>query len=192
MPRMPAAVAAATARRVLDSAAELFAVRGFSSVSLDDVAASAGVTRGAIYHHYRSKAGLFAAVAARLQSEVADAVAAAADSASAEPREQLRVGCHEFLDAITSAARVRVLLVDGPAVVGWAEWRRLDAENSMVHLREALDAAGVGVDILDATTVLLSGAMNEAALWVAEQRDDAEARQQAHRVLDRLLAVAAG
>ncbi|MFD7310979.1 TetR/AcrR family transcriptional regulator [Promicromonospora sp. NPDC059942] len=190
MPRASAAAAAHTARQVLDSATDLFAERGFAAVSLDDVAHAAEVTRGAVYHHYRNKQGLFLAVAARLQAQVADAVVAAADGAGKDAREQLRAGSHAFLDAITAGPALRVLLVDAPAVVGWAEWRRLDEANSAAHLREALREVGIADDLLDALTAQLSGAMNEAALWVAQQPDQAASAPQAHAALDRLLAAA--
>lgn len=94
---------------------DLFAERGFAEVSLDDVAAAAGVTRGAVYHHYRSKSGLFGAVAAQLQAGVAEAVVAAAEEAGDLPGEQLRAGCHAFLDAITAGPAARILLIDAPA-----------------------------------------------------------------------------
>lgn len=187
MPRTSAAVAAQTARDVLEAAAELLASRGVAEVSLDDVAAAAGVTRGAVYHHYRNKAGLFRAVSARLQAEVADAVVVAAEGAGSAPAAQLRAGCHAFVDAITAAPAARVLLVDAPAVIGWQEWRDLDAENSAGHLREVLADAGVPPDLLEATTVQLSGAMNEAALWLAQGAGGDQERAGAHRVLDQLL-----
>lgn len=192
MPRASAADAARTAQAILASATELLAARGFAAVSLDDVAGAAGVTRGAVYHHYRSKAGLFRAVAAHLQSEVAQAVVAATEGAGTDPQAQLNAGCHAFLDAITAAPAVRVLLIDAPAVFGWEQWRQLDAENSVVHLREALADVGVPAALLDATAAQLSGAMNEAALWIAQQPRGAEARDAAHQVLDRVLAAAVG
>ncbi|RPF20505.1 TetR/AcrR family transcriptional regulator [Myceligenerans xiligouense] len=187
MPRASAAAAARTARQVLDTASDLFAAHGFTGVSLDDVAQAAGVTRGAVYHHYRNKAGLFRAVAAHLQARVADAVVEAAEHAGTDPTARLSAGSHAFLDVITSGAAVRVLLVDAPAVLGWQEWRRLDAENSGMHLQEVLREIGVGDELLGAMSAQLSGAMNEAALWIAEHHDD-EARRQAHSALDRLLA----
>ncbi|MFD6443797.1 TetR/AcrR family transcriptional regulator [Promicromonospora sp. NPDC060204] len=190
MPRASAAAAAHTARQVLDSATDLFAARGFAAVSLDDVAQAAEVTRGAVYHHYGNKQGLFLAVAARLQAQVADAVVAAADGAGKDAREQLRAGSHAFLDAITAGPALRVLLVDAPAVVGWAEWRRLDEANSAAHLREALRDVGIADDLLDALSAQLSGAMNEAALWVAQQPNRAASARRAHAALDRLLAAA--
>lgn len=188
MPRASAADAARTAQRVLETATRLFAATGFADVSLDDVAQASGVTRGAVYHHYRSKSRLFGAVAARLQSHVAAAVVAAAEKAGARPGDQLRAGSHAFLDAITSGPAVRILLIDAPSVVGWEEWRRLDAENSAAHLREGLREVGVAEDLLDATTAQLSGAMNEAALWIAQHENATTARAQSHAALDRLLA----
>lgn len=186
MPRASAAAAAETSRQVLDVATEMFSSRGYSAVSLDDVATASGVTRGAVYHHYGSKAGLFRAVAARLQSSVAESVVAAAESQGDNPRDQLSTGCHAFIDAITQGPAVRVLLIDAPAVFGWAEWRALDATNSEVHLREALTAVGTENDLLDAMTAQLSGAMNEGALWIA-QHPDCASRQAAHDALDKLL-----
>ncbi|WP_308800058.1 TetR/AcrR family transcriptional regulator [Agromyces silvae] len=201
MPRATAAAAAETARVVLAAATELFGARGYADVSLEDVAEAAGVTRGAVYHHYANKPGLFRAVAAGLQDAVAGSVVAAADAASHgratdasgdtnSAFEELRAGSHAFLDAITAAPAARVLLVDAPAVIGWAEWRELDAANSARHLREALASLGTPDDLLDALTAQLSGAMNEAALQLAARPADASARAAAHRALDRLLEAA--
>ena len=187
MPRATAAAAARTAERILEAATAQFADRGFAEVSLDDVARAAEVTRGAVYHHYRNKAGLFAAVAARLQADVADVVVAAAERAGDRPEDQLHAGSHAFLDAITAGPVARMLLIDAPAVIGWHEWRRLDVEHSAVHLHDALRDAGISPDRLEATTALLSGAMNETALWIAQQEDVESARAQAHRALDELL-----
>lgn len=189
MARASAADAARTAQRILESATDLFAAQGFAEVSLDDVARAAGVTRGAVYHHYDNKTGLFTAVAARVQSDVAQAVVTAAAHAGAAPGDQLRAGSHAFLDAITRGAAVRILLIDAPAVIGWQEWRRLDGENSAIHLRDALRDVGVAEELLDASTAQLSGAMNEAALWISRQDDAHTARARSHAALDALLAV---
>jgi AcrR family transcriptional regulator len=186
MPRATAEAAAETARRLVEIAADLFAERGYAAVALDDVATASGVTRGAVYHHYGSKAGLFRAVAAHLQREVAAALVAAADDADG-PSGRLRAGSHAFLDAVTSPRTVRILLVDAPAVIGWQEWRALDAAASAVHLRDALADVGVAPELLDALTAQLSGAMNEAALSLAEHDGDPGARTAAHRALDVLL-----
>ncbi|UOQ55748.1 TetR family transcriptional regulator [Leucobacter allii] len=195
MPRASAADAALTARRLLEAAAALFGARGFADVALDDVARAAGVTRGAVYHHYGSKTRLFAAVVEHLQAHVAAAiVAAAADPGAggrtAGPEERLRAGSHAFLDAVTSDRTVRVLLIDAPAVLGWQEWRRLDAEHAIVELRDALADVGIADDLRDALAAQLSGAMNDAALWIAQHDDPETARARAHAALNRLLAAA--
>ncbi|SNT37574.1 TetR/AcrR family transcriptional regulator [Rhodococcoides kyotonense] len=174
---------AATTTHLLDIARDMFAERGFAGVGLEDVAAQAEMTRGAVYHHFKSKNGLFAAVLDDVAASVASVVGDAADG-QVDAWDQLVAGCHAFVDAACSDAHRRILLIDGPAVLGWATWRESDARHSGRLLREGL-AELSGAD--DVTAVMLSGAMNEAALWLA--RDDAGARDRhdAHVVLDRLL-----
>jgi AcrR family transcriptional regulator len=185
MPRATAADAAETAGRILDTATARFAAEGYAAASVDDIARAAGVTRGAVYHHYGSKSGLFTAVAAAQQQSVATAIAEATTDST--PAAALRDGSHAFLDAITRGAAARVLLIDGLAVLGWEGWRALDAEGPEQELRAGLRDAGIPAALLDALTAALSGAMNELALWLASRTDDAAARRQAHRALDRLL-----
>lgn len=127
-------------------------------------------------------------MASSLQARVAEAVVDRAENAGENPGEQLRAGCHAFIDAITTTPATRILLVDGPTVVGWEQWRQLDAENAVVHLRDALAAVGVEDLLLDSMTAQLSGAMNEAAIWITQQPDEMHARELAHRSLDSLLA----
>ncbi|KYJ98414.1 TetR family transcriptional regulator [Microbacterium sp. p3-SID338] len=185
MPRASAADAAETARRILDVATAHFAARGYATASVDDIARAAGVTRGAVYHHYESKPRLFTAVAAAQQERVTAAILAATAQSSAAAA--LRDGSHAFLDAITVGTAARVLLVDGPAVLGWEQWRRLDATGPEQELRAGLREAGIPTPLRDALTAALSGAMNELALWLAARPDDVAARHQAHRALDALL-----
>ncbi|MGO1510137.1 MAG: TetR/AcrR family transcriptional regulator [Actinomycetaceae bacterium] len=187
MPRATAEEAARTAHRVLGAATEAFARDGFQAVSLDDVARAAGVTRGAVYHHFRNKEGLFRSVANEAQYQVDAVVVARAEEAGDDPGGQLRAGSHGFLDGITSAPVTRILLVDAPAVLSWSTWREIDARSAVVHLREAIAAVGVAPERVEPMTALLSGAMNEAALWVAEQDDRAAALEAAHAALDALL-----
>ncbi|GAA4902314.1 TetR family transcriptional regulator [Stackebrandtia albiflava] len=162
---------AATVRALLAHATELFGRHGYAAVGLADIAAAAGVTKGAVYHHFGSKTGLFTAVVESVQQQVGDRVAAAAD-AEPDPWRRLLTGCREFLAAGDDPRVRRIMLVDGPSVLGWREWRRLDEAASARHLAEALEelmAAGVVTRRpVEPLTRLLSGAMNEAALWLAE------------------------
>lgn len=185
MPRASAAEAAETARRILDVATTHFAEHGFAAASVEDIARSAGVTRGAVYHHYASKTGLFSAVAAAQQRSVAESIVAATERS--EPAEALRDGSHAFLDAITRGAVARILLIDGPAVLSWQDWRGMDAAGPESELRTGLSEVGLSPALVDAMTAALSGAMNELALLLVRHPGDAESHAAAHRALDRLL-----
>ncbi|MFI8510445.1 TetR/AcrR family transcriptional regulator [Streptomyces sp. NPDC085460] len=186
MPVNRAEQRAATRRALLDEGRRRFAADGYHHVVLAEVARAAGVTKGAAYHHFDSKAGLFRAVVAEVQRELGERVATAAERHD-DLWEQLRAGCRAFLDAGTDPAVRRILLVDAPTVLGWDEWRALDEESSARHLTEALTAlaeAGIIADQpVEPLARLLSGAMNEAALWIA-RGGDPEATTHA---LDRLL-----
>lgn len=189
MPRASAAAAARTAQEILEAATTLISRHGFAELSVDEVARAAGVTRGAVYHHYGSKAGMFRAVAEALQASVAESVREAAEAGGHDPLAQLRAGSHAFLEVITAEPYVRILLVDAPVVVGWQQWRRSDAAHSGAHLRDAVARSGAPEGLVDALTVQLSGAMNEAALWVSQAHDREAALGAAHQALEQLLEV---
>ncbi|MBV1941447.1 TetR/AcrR family transcriptional regulator [Streptomyces sp. BV286] len=180
---------AATRRALLAEGRRRFAADGYHDVVLAEVARAAGVTKGAAYHHFESKAGLFRAVVAQVQHELGERVAEAAGRYE-DPWEQLRAGCRAFLAAGSDPAVRRILLVDAPTTLGWDEWRAMDEESSARHLTEALQAL-VEAGIIDDQPVeplarLLSGAMNEAVLWLARSGDP-QARSQTEMALDRLL-----
>jgi AcrR family transcriptional regulator len=163
-----------TRRILVAESRRMFARHGYGAVGLAEIVAAAGVTKGALYHHFRGKADVFRAVLEQVQGEVADRVVAAA-SAGHDPWTRLTAGCHAFLTASTAADVQRIMLIDGPAVLGWAQWRALDEAASARHLAEALDEL-IADGTLAAQPVaplahLLSGAMNEAALWIATTGD---------------------
>ncbi|MEU3017670.1 TetR/AcrR family transcriptional regulator [Nocardiopsis sp. NPDC007018] len=168
---------ARTRRTLLREGRRLFAEHGYTGVGLAGIVDAAQVTKGALYHHFDGKADLFRAVLAQTQEEVGAAVAAAAD-AHTHPWDQLTAGCRAFLTASTAPDVRRIMLVDGPAVLGWREWRALDEASSAHHLTESLTAL-VDAGVIDPRPVaplahLLSGAMNEAALWLADTGGDGD------------------
>ena len=179
----------ATRQALLAEGRRHFAAAGYQEVVLAEVAQAIGATKGAAYHHFGSKLGLFRAVVAEVQNELGVRVAAAAD-AHEDPWEQLRAGCRAFLASGTDPEVRQILLEDAPAVLGWDEWRAMDEASSARHLAEALGeliAAGVIAEQpVEPLTRLLSGAMNETALWIARS-DDRTALDQATATLDRLL-----
>lgn len=160
----------ATAARILECARRLVAERGIAAVSLDEIAACAGVTRGAVYHHYGSKLGAFRAVHGWAQAEVAAAIDRAT-AALDDPWQALEVGCLAFLRASIREDIRQILLVDAPAVLGWEVWRDHDVRNSGRLLAEVLanlaESGVIEVVSVPACHALLSGAMNEAALRAA-------------------------
>ncbi|MFI6392891.1 TetR/AcrR family transcriptional regulator [Nonomuraea sp. NPDC050547] len=185
-----------TRATLLRESRRLFAGQGYAAVGLAEIVAAAGVTKGALYHHFAGKAELFRAVLDQVQQEVAARVVAAAD-AEKEPWDQLVAGCRAFLTASTDPLLQRIMLVDGPAVLGWAQWRKLDTDNSARHLGEALtglvELGVIARQPVEPLTHLLSGAMNEAALWLAAAggpRDLADTQAALARLLDSLRAQA--
>ncbi|MFI6641166.1 helix-turn-helix domain-containing protein [Streptomyces sp. NPDC050504] len=179
-----------TRRTLLRVSRELFADRGYGAVGLAEVVAAAGVTKGALYHHFAGKAELFGAVLAEVQREVGERVAGAAD-AEAGAWDGLVAGCGAFLAAATAPDVRRIMLLDGPAVLGWARWRALDEEASARHLADALTElvreGTLAPQPVAPLARLLSGAMNEAALWLAESEDPGRDLADTRAALGRLL-----
>ncbi len=163
-----------TRQALLRESRRLFATWGYGAVGLSEIVRAAGVTKGALYHHFGSKADAFRAVLEEVQQEVAEAVRLAA-AAQDDPWAQLTAGCRAFLAASTDPRIQRIMLVDGPAVLGWQQWRALDEAASARHLAEALtaliDEGVIAAQPVAPLTHLLSGAMNEAALWLATSTD---------------------
>ncbi|MEV6219946.1 TetR/AcrR family transcriptional regulator [Nocardia sp. NPDC051833] len=179
-----------TRRVLVAQSRRLFAAKGYAAVGLSEIVSASGVTKGALYHHFDSKAELFRAVLTEVQQEVGEQVAAAAD-AEPDPWAQLTTGCAAFLRASADPLVQRIMLIDGPAVLGWHEWRALDEANSARHLHEALaalvDAGILAPQPIAPLTQLLSGAMNEAALWLATTAEPG-ALPDTITALDKLLA----
>ncbi|GII79493.1 TetR family transcriptional regulator [Sphaerisporangium rufum] len=165
-----------TRRDLVRVSRRLFADVGYADVGLAEIVRTAGVTKGALYHHFDGKEALFRAVLTEVQQEVAQRVAAAAD-AEDDPWEQFTAGCREFLAAGTAPDVQQIMLIDGPAVLGWTEWRAIDEAAAGRHLAEALaalvDRGLIPPQPVAPLTHLLSGAMNEVALWLARTSDPA-------------------
>ncbi|GAA1766151.1 TetR/AcrR family transcriptional regulator [Agromyces humatus] len=163
-----------TRAEIVRIATRRFAESGYAGVALEDLVAEARLTRGALYHHFGSKQGLFQAVVEQAQAGVAEAVEHAA-SGHLDVIDDFLAGCRAFLEASLAPEVRRILLVDGPAVLGWDGWRDGDLDTSVRHLdagvRELVDAGVIEDRELDTVTALLSGALNEVALVNARARD---------------------
>lgn len=179
-----------TVARILAVAREMFAKQGYAATAMEDVVAQAGVTRGALYHHFTGKKGLFLAVFEQAQRQISKKIVEAAHDAPT-PWDQLRDGSKAFLGAVMNPTLQRIVLIDGPAVLGWQEWRRLDEQHGLRDLRQGLEELqrlGMLKPLpVEALAHLLSGAMNDAALWIVHQDDPFEALRQTLENLDALL-----
>ncbi|WP_349745258.1 TetR/AcrR family transcriptional regulator [Roseateles cavernae] len=185
--------AADSRARLIAQARALFQTQGYAATSTETLLAATGLTRGALYHHFRDKKDLFQAVCEQMHGELAQAIEAATVDV-ADDSEGLRLGSLAWMAAVGEPGRCRVLLIDAPAVLGDAQWQALDArhgyaalQQGLREMRQAHTAAGLLQS--DALAAALNGAMNQLARWSAEQGTEA-ARQEAVRVVEQLLAVA--
>lgn len=183
----------ATRRALIAAARPLFAERGYADVSAEEIVRAAGVTRGALYHHFDGKRELFAAVYERIELELAERIAAGALRANASsPLGAMRAGAEMFLVASTEPETQRIVLLDGPAVLGWDRWREIAAAHGL-GLIEATLAAAIEAGAIDSQPVkplahVLMGALDEAAMLVARAEDPEAMRAEVSRTFDALLA----
>jgi len=182
---------AATRQALLAAGRELFAARGFAGAGQEDIVERAGVTRGALAHHFGTKQGLFRAVVESLENELAEHIATAALQGDS-PLAHLRLGCLAFLDAALDPAVRRIVLLDAPAVLGWRAWREMDTTYGLGLVSEALEhcmAAGVVPrrPVQPLAHILLA-ALNEAAMLVANAPDPVATRAEVGHEVEALLA----
>jgi AcrR family transcriptional regulator len=158
-----------TRAALVRAARELFADQGFAATGRDEIAARAGVTRGALYHHFESKTALAAAVVAELEDELVERVVVAAAEGDGV-REELHLGCRAYMDASADPTISRIL-AEAPAVLGVAACRALDAEACMPLLENGFSRARAeGIEVPGDPAVaaaLLLGLLNEAAGLIA-------------------------
>jgi AcrR family transcriptional regulator len=182
----------ATRQRLIAAARTMFAERGYAGVGTEEIVQAAGVTRGALYHQFRDKADLFAVVAEAAQAEVAHRITSGAgNDGPVDPMTALYAGVRRFLEACADPAVERILLLDGPAVLGWQAWRDLADRYGLgllQHgLQEAMDAGAIAMQPVGPLAHVLIGALDECALYVARASDPAAARQQCVAILQQLL-----
>ncbi|HET8639820.1 MAG TPA: TetR/AcrR family transcriptional regulator [Solirubrobacterales bacterium] len=177
---------------LVGAARRLFAERGFAGVGTEEIVRAAGVTRGALYHHFEDKRDLFEAVYVQIEAELAEQIAAGALAANAEsPLEAMRAGAEMFLRACTEPEAQRIVLLDGPSVLGWDRWREIAAEYGLglieASLQAAIDAGAIAEQPVAPLAHVLMGALDEAAMLVARAEDPERMRSEVGQTLDSLL-----
>ncbi|MDO3433210.1 TetR family transcriptional regulator [Rhizobium sp. CBN3] len=161
-----------TRQALIDAGRRLFVEKGYAETATPEIAAAAGVTRGALYHHFEDKKALFRAIVEGEARAVAEAIEAC--PAPDAPRDALIAGASAYFDAMMAEGRTRLLLIEAPAVLGLPAMQAIDADNAETSLRAGLAAmfprAGATLEPL---TLLLSAAFDRAALAIeagAERR----------------------
>jgi len=169
----------ATIASILKVARHAFGKRGFAATTIESIADDCGIAKGAVYHHFASKEALFTAVMEAVQVDVARAPIPPRDARLTDPLDQIAAGVLRYLIATSEPEIRRILLIDGPAVVGWQKWREIDARIFAAAARPAFERAVGGANALqvDAMVHLVMGAVTEAALVCATSpRPKAHAR----------------
>jgi AcrR family transcriptional regulator len=180
-----------TRRDLVDAGRALFVEKGYFDTSISDLVTRSGVgTRGAFYHHFKDKAELFRAVFEEVERDLT-LRSLASPPEGADAWEVLSVGMRGFLESALEPEVQRVMLIDGPVVLGWQTLRAIEESNSIALINEMV-AKAIAEGIIDdhpvgELTHLLVAAVEEAALLVAHADKPAKARERAARVLDRLL-----
>jgi AcrR family transcriptional regulator len=180
----------ATRAALLHAARRLFAEHGYAATGREQIVDAAGLTRGALYHHFAGKAEVFRAVYEELEQEIVDAVAAAA-MGGADPAARLRLGAHAFLDAALDPAVQRVVLLDAPAVLDPAAHRELSERYGLGMVRasveEVMAAGQMAPGPVEPLAQMLLSALHAAAQLVAAADDHEAARAEAGVAVDYVL-----
>ena len=180
----------ATRAALIAAARPLFAERGYAGVGTQEIVRAAGVTRGALYHHFAAKPQLFEAVYEQVERELTEKIAAGALGGS-DPMDALRAGTDMFLDACVEPEVQRIVLLDAPAVLGWERWREIAADHGLglveAALGAAMDSGAIARQPLAPLAHVMMGALDEAAMLVARADDTDAARAEVGATLHGIL-----
>lgn len=175
---------------LIEAARHLFAERGYAAVGTEEIVRDAGVTRGALYHHFSGKRELLAAAYEQIESEIAEQVMTEV-SPGAGALETLSEGAQLFLDRCLEPEVQRIALLDAPAVLGWEQWREIGARYGLGLIAALLTAGIESGEIrrqpVDPLAHALLGALDEVAMLVARAEDPATARAEAGETLSGLI-----
>jgi AcrR family transcriptional regulator len=180
---------ATTRRALLDAARSLFAERGYHGTAAEEIVRRAGLTRGALYHHFEDKKDLFRAVVDEMEGEIDEEIEEAERAQSGLP-EAVMAGYRAFIDAVLDPEMRRTFFLDGPSVLGW-EWHQIDARHAVGKIEEGLEAliaeGFMEPQPIKAMARLINGVLLEAAFFVATSEDPQAARDEVWDAMERLL-----
>ena len=180
----------ATRGQLIAVARRMFADRGYEDTSIEAVLREAGVSRGSLYHHFASKEALFEAVAEDVETTVGEQTIAATAGTDG-PVAALRAGFLAWIRLAGDPVVQRILLIDGPSVLGWERWRAMEERHALGGIRAVLQAIAaegrVRPELVDTLANVLLASVNEVALLVARSDDPEAAMKAGEDAVDELL-----
>jgi AcrR family transcriptional regulator len=193
-PGKRAAQGRATRGQLIEVATRLFAEHGYEGTSIEAVLSAAGVSRGALYHHFAGKEALFEAVVAAVSDQVTAELAATV-AGSTDPVDAMRTAALAWISLAADPVIQRVVLVDAPSVLGWDRWRAMDDGRTLGALRAVLqavsDSGRLPAELVSPFSHMILAALDEIVLVVARSPDSeaavAEGRMAVEELLRRLL-----
>ena len=180
-----------TRKALLKSASDLFAVRGYAGTSLDEVVTAARVTKGALYHHYAGKLALFQAVFDQCEAGAVRRITSDVRRKK-DPWDKALTAVASFLDVCKEPAYRRIVMQEGPVVLGFDRWRESEERSTygLVHdlVRRVLRQYEIEGALLDTFTRIFYGAMSSAGIAVSEAEDAETASREVATVISLMLA----
>jgi AcrR family transcriptional regulator len=172
----------ATRGRLITTARRLFAEKGFATTSTEEILSEAAVSRGALYHHFPSKTDLFQATFEQVEDELtAQVLQAATVGGETDPIRILQLGFDAFLDQCVNPEVQRIVMLDGPNVLGWDLWHELDERYAFGTIKAVLtvaaDTGRIEQASVDPLSHLLLGAIMQAGMVVARSEDPLTAKK---------------
>jgi AcrR family transcriptional regulator len=190
--RTQAGRTAATRDALIAAGRSLFSAQAYNDVSTETIVRTAGVTRGALYHHFADKTELFAAVFESVEAEVTGRIGAAIASAGlSDPLAVMRLGAQTWLAASAEPEIHRIVLLDAPAVLGWERWREIGNRHNMglvlALLAHAIEVGRIPAQPVEPLAHTLLGALREAALYLALAPNRTQAADDVGAVINTLI-----
>jgi AcrR family transcriptional regulator len=192
MRRTQAERSAATQQALITAARRLWGERGYADVGTPEIAEAAGLTRGAMYHQYADKAALFRAVVEAMDQEILERLEASVAAARPEtPADTMHAMANAWLDIAREPEVRQLMLLDAPSVIGWTEYREMSQPNSVARAEEllnaAIDAGQLRPQPLRPLALVLLGALEEAAMYLARADEPDTAREEFRAVIRDLI-----
>lgn len=181
----------ATRSAVLNAATELFSRSGFAATTMDEIAAAAGVAKGAVYHHFPTKEALFEEVFDETSRALADRLVQSRIERPADLLSAIVAGCRAYFALVVEPATFQIILKDGPLVLGWERWREIDTRDFGHLVPHALGIAMaqglIAPQPVEPLARLIVGGITEVAMACAASDSPATTGEQYVEALESLL-----